>query len=526
MIHLVVPMSGMGKRFVAAGYKKPKPIIEVDKRPIIAHIIDMYENYVDKYTFIINEYHDSETDIRFILSSLCPAANIISIKPHKDGPVGAIRTAYHIIDDEDKIIINYCDFAVGWDIDGFIKLISNPKIDACIPAYKGFHPHMIGSTNYAFMRWDKELNLLEIKEKEPFTTNREDEYASSGTYYFAKGALMKQYFDELLVLDERVNGEFYVSMVNNLLINDGKKVKVFEIEYMLQWGIPEDLEDYQLWSNFFHEGLSSRLSLNNLELENSVTLISMAGEGSRFKKEGYKTPKPFILVNGLPMYRQALKSLPNAKEIIYVIKKDHEDLLMNSRRCSNSEKIVTLEKTTEGQAISCSIGLETVKDRSKKLFVMPSDSYCFIKDENQKMLQSKDWDILVFSSRSHRMSQVYPKMFGWVATDDYSNVIDCGVKSNPDELKGKIKLVISGFFGFKSIELFDKLLQEMLKDSRKINSEYYVDTMIVIGLELGLKIKIIPVEKLVSWGTPNELKTFNYWKGYFKKYQNIISPLS
>ena len=46
MIHLIVPMSGMGKRFVAAGYDKPKPIIEVDKRPIIAHIIDMYEDYV------------------------------------------------------------------------------------------------------------------------------------------------------------------------------------------------------------------------------------------------------------------------------------------------------------------------------------------------------------------------------------------------------------------------------------------------------------------------------------------------
>lgn len=526
MIHLIVPMSGMGKRFVAAGYDKPKPIIEVDKRPIIAHIIDMYGNHVDKYTFIINEYHDSNTNIRSILLGLCPEANIISIKPHNDGPVGAIRAAYHVIDDKDKIVINYCDFAVGWDIEGFIKLVNNPKIDACIPAYKGFHPHMIGSTNYAFMRWDEELNLLEIKEKEPFTTKREDEYASSGTYYFATGALMKKYFDELLVLNERVNGEFYVSMVNNLLINDGKTVKIFEIEYMLQWGIPEDLEDYQSWSNFFYEGELSRLSLKKLRFENTITLISMAGEGSRFKNEGYEIPKPFILVNGLPMYRQALKSLPKNKEVIYVVKKDHEDLLMKSQEFSKSEKIVILEKTTEGQAISCSIGLETVKDRSKKLFVIPSDSYCFIKDEDQKMIQSEDWDILVFSSSAHRMSQVYPRMFGWVATDDYCNVIECGVKSNPDKLKGQMKLVISGFFGFKSIELFDKLLHEMLKKSRKINSEYYVDTMIVIGLELGLKIKIVPVEKLVSWGTPNELKTFNYWKSYFEKYKNIFSPLS
>ena len=58
--------------------------------------------------------------------------------------------------------------------------------------------------------------MLEIKEKEPFTDNRMQEYASSGTYYFKKGADLKKYFKQLMDLDINLKGEFYVSLVYNL----------------------------------------------------------------------------------------------------------------------------------------------------------------------------------------------------------------------------------------------------------------------------------------------------------------------
>jgi len=48
-----------------------------------------------------------------------------------------------------------------------------------------------------------------------------------------------------------LNNEYYVSMVYNLLIKDNLKVLIFEIEKMLQWGTPKDLEEYLVWSNYF-----------------------------------------------------------------------------------------------------------------------------------------------------------------------------------------------------------------------------------------------------------------------------------
>ena len=47
-------------------------------------------------------------------------------------------------------------------------------------------------------------------------------------------------------------------------------------------------------------------------------LVPMAGAGSRFKKEGYKVPKPLILVNQKPMVVKATCHLPEGKKYIYI----------------------------------------------------------------------------------------------------------------------------------------------------------------------------------------------------------------
>ena len=78
-----------------------------------------------------------------------------------------------------------------------------------IPAYKGFHPHSLGNTNYAYMR-EKDGWVLDIQEKQPYTDNKMEEYASSGTYYFSTAREMSAAFAEVIDKDYNVNSEYYV----------------------------------------------------------------------------------------------------------------------------------------------------------------------------------------------------------------------------------------------------------------------------------------------------------------------------
>ena len=40
MINVVIPMAGRGQRFLDKGISTPKPLIEIDSKPFIEHVID------------------------------------------------------------------------------------------------------------------------------------------------------------------------------------------------------------------------------------------------------------------------------------------------------------------------------------------------------------------------------------------------------------------------------------------------------------------------------------------------------
>ena len=169
-MHIIIPMSGIGKRFIEAGYTTPKPLIKVENKPIIEHVCNLFPGE-DKFTFICNSKHLTETNMRHVLLGIKPNANIVEIPNHKKGPVYAVGLIEKLIENNEEVIVNYCDFGTYWDYNDFLSHTRNRNADGAIPAYKGFHPHMLGTTNYAFMR-DYQQWMLEIKEKEPFTKNR------------------------------------------------------------------------------------------------------------------------------------------------------------------------------------------------------------------------------------------------------------------------------------------------------------------------------------------------------------------
>ena len=183
-----------------------------------------------------------------------------------------------------------------WDWNDFKKKINKTMIDGAVPAYKGFHPHSLGATNYAYIK-ERKMVLLDIQEKQPFTNNKLDEYASSGTYYFKNGGLMISSFKELIIKKMHVNGEYYVSLSYITKAFHDLKTIIYPIKYFMQWGTPKDLKEYKEWHKTFLK-LSKPKNYSNLKMD--VLIMPMAGKGQRFLNEGYLTAKPMINISGQP----------------------------------------------------------------------------------------------------------------------------------------------------------------------------------------------------------------------------------
>ena len=344
---LVIPMSGIGLRFINKGYRLPKPLINVNGQPIINHVFNIFKN-IDSVIFICNEEHllDKELNLKGILKKLHPESSIVSIKPHKKGPVYAVMQATQFINDSLPTIVNYCDFFCLFNEELFIQLIEEEKPDGCIFTYTGFHPHMISNTNYAYVK--KYNNLVDdVQEKQPFTNKPMTEEASSGSYYFKSGSLMKKYFEKTLDSDLKVNGEYYVSMVYKIMIDDKRKVNTFKINYFMQWGTPSDLEEYLWYSNLFTSLINHQKNIK--PFHKGSLLMPMAGEGRRFQEKGFNIPKPLIEVSGKAMFKQALNDLPYTDFSHLVIRKDKFIIMKKTDKLQLNDKAYVVVNSSQMQ---------------------------------------------------------------------------------------------------------------------------------------------------------------------------------
>lgn len=247
-------MSGQGNRFVKAGYDTPKCLLIVDGKRVIEHVVDMFPGE-NNFLFICNKEHIQNTEMEGILKRIKPEGKIRIVESRKLGPVFAVSEIMNELNDEESVMISYCDFSQDWDFAKFKKDIASLGCAGAVPCYTGFHPHLLHKNLYAGVLADKNGMMRDIREKHCFTENPEDSYHSGGTYYFKSGALVKKYFRELLDTKMDLNGEYYVSMVYYLLKRDGLPVFIPTVKHFMQWGTPEDFEEYEAWSRFVHRDL-------------------------------------------------------------------------------------------------------------------------------------------------------------------------------------------------------------------------------------------------------------------------------
>ena len=510
-MQIIIPMSGLGSRFAQAGYHNIKPLISVGNKTIIEHVINMFMPS-DTFIFICNEQHLHSTNLRSVLLLAAPNAVIVPIKPHKYGPVYAVAQAYKYINNDMPCIVNYCDFYMNWNYTHFLNTIDETKVTGAIPCYKGFHPHLYTTNNvYAGCKVDSNNMLLEVKEKYSYTNNMERSHHSVGTYYFNTGATLKHYANLLLKSNNIINGEYYASMVYPAMLNDNKNIVVYDaITHFCQWGTPQDMQVYKQWHSLFLLQKNYNKQYINTHLPKTTLLMPMAGNGQRFVAEGYTLSKPLIAIDNMPMYQRAIQDLPSCENQLFITK---QEIVLPAKKHVTQ---IVIKETTNGQASTCLLAKENINN-TNPLLITPCDNG-LVYDIKKFVTLQHIADVIVFAFTNNPTVVSKPNQYGWIVVDGCSNItaISCkqAISKNPIN-----DYAITGTFWFRQGNYFVTAAQQMINTGTTINGEYYVDECINNCIENGLTVKVFCVDTYICWGTPIDVKTYNYWESFFKTHQ-------
>lgn len=230
-------------------------------------------------------------------------------------------------------------------------------------------------------------------------------------------------------------------------------------------------------------------------------LIPMAGEGSRFAKEGYTFPKPLIDVRGKPMIQQVVENLDFVSQYVFLVRKKHiekyEGLVDTLHRITNSYcKIVEVDELTEGAACTALLAKEHI-NIDEDLLIANSDQ--FIEYERQNFISLKnmtDVDAIVWT-----FNAVHPK-WSFVKTNSRGYITEVAEKKPISDI------ATCGIYWYRKGSDFVKYAEQMIDKNIRVNNEFYIAP--VYNELISDHKTLIPfyVNKMWGLGTPEDLRYY------------------
>lgn len=231
-INIVIPMAWAWSRFIKTWYKLPKPIINVNWKPMFQRASSSFDflngKYKLSYIFIILDEHIEKYNLDKKIKEIYPDAKIVWLEKITRWQAETVLMAKKYINNLNKLIIFNCDTYTILDENNFP--IDKPNIDWIIPCFES------NDERYSYVKLDKYNYVSEVAEKKVISNN-----ASNWLYYFRRGNEFIEFAEKMITNNKFSWWEFYVWPLYNDLIKIGKRIVISPVkENWILW-TPEEL---------------------------------------------------------------------------------------------------------------------------------------------------------------------------------------------------------------------------------------------------------------------------------------------
>ena len=230
MLNIVIPMAGRGSRFVKAGYKLPKPLIDVKGKPMIVRVVENVRPRAEhRFIFICQQEHLDKYGLAEKLKEAAPGCVIVPICHVTEGAACTVLLAQEYIDNDEPLMIANSDQYVDIDINDYLAAQKEQDgLIMCMPA---------SDPKWSYIKYDESGRVTLVREKEVIS----DE-ATVGIYNYRHGQDFVRFAQHMIEKDIRVNNEYYVAPVYNEMIEAGLCIGYYDIGTSMHGlGTPDDL---------------------------------------------------------------------------------------------------------------------------------------------------------------------------------------------------------------------------------------------------------------------------------------------
>jgi NDP-sugar pyrophosphorylase family protein len=489
-MNILIPIAGTNPFFPPEEYAYPRPLIQVGSRSMIDWVIDNLKSVASDahFFFVVPEEEARNFSYENVFNLLTGGrCETIILKRPTGGALCSCLCAIDRIPPDEPLVIANSDQIINADLSKIIKYFEAKDADGGVISFESVHPR------WSYVSVEPDSQVTYAAEKRVISNQ-----AIAGFYYFRRADTFFKAAEEAIANNAELNGKYYISASLNEAVLAGKKIYAANIsnDRYHSFYHPKQIESFERSSQAFIERIEDARKPVQV-------IVPAAGEGSRFAKAGFATPKPFIDVDGRPMVERVMANLGVRNAVFTLIfRKDHIEAnggaIAQLRR--SGVHIVEIDQPTEGTACTV-LRARELFDNDSPLLIANSDQIvdfdinAMVDDCLERNL---DGSILVF-----RDAEKNPK---WSFA-----------KLGPDGLVEQVaeKLAISdlatvGVYFFRRGSDFVRAAIDMIAMNERVNNEFYTCPVYNHAIRKGLKFGVFEIsrEAMHGIGTPEDLARY------------------
>ncbi|WP_191218678.1 glycosyltransferase family 2 protein [Agrobacterium salinitolerans] len=490
-MQILIPIADSPEFFPKSEHYFPKPLVDVAGKPLIERVVASLSRSVSssKFTFVVSKTLTRQFSLSGTLKLVAgDDTQIIERVSETKGALPSCLLAIDKIVPEEELLVCNSDQIIDYNLDKALEYFRLKGAAAGVLTFESVHPR------WSFVQLENLDDVVQAFEKRVVSN-----VAVAGVYYFRRAADFFGAARRAILTEDSVGGDFYISAAINQIILGSGKVLRHQIDAKQYHPLysPEKIQE------FLATKFAGKLRASDASELGVNVVIPAAGAGSRFAKDGWRKPKPFIDVCGVSMVEQVVSNLnlPRASYKILLQESHITEWPEDIHRLSNPRiDIISVAGLTEGTACTVLLARKHF-DNEAPLIIANSDQLVdvdyssFLKDCYDRGL---DGSILVF-----RDKDLDPK---W----SFAKVSDDGLVVEVAEKKAISDLATVGIYLFRRGSDFVRAAVDMIANNDRVNNEFYTCPVYNYLIKDGAKIGVYEVRRdnMYGLGTPSDLSKY------------------
>ncbi|WFR99106.1 glycosyltransferase family 2 protein [Rhizobium tumorigenes] len=490
-MQILMPIASRSQFFPEQEYFFPKPLIEIAGKPMIDCVVSALRSTIAdaRFCFIIS----ADDARRFSLDETLmivggQGTKVIQRVGETKGGLCSALLAGDELDLEAPLVICNSDQIIDAPLMEILEKFRHDDVASGVVTFRSVHPR------WCYIVPEGDGRVAQATEKRVVS-----DIAVAGFYYFRRAGDFFAAARRAILNGDDVEGQYYFSAALNQIILSDEEVAYVKIEASRYYSFysPEKIAEFAATE------LAASLRDQSQDERPINVLIPAAGEGSRFARQNWRKPKPFIDVDGRMMLEHVIGNVcpPNATPTV-LLRAEH------MKACDGDVQLLRamgttirpVDRLTEGTACTVLLARSSF-DNDRPLLIANSDQWvdfdcsAFIEDCLQRKL---DGSILVF-----RDAQMDPK---W----SFAKVDDRGLVTEVAEKKPISDLATVGIYLFRRGSDFVRAAVDMIACNDRVNNEFYTCPAYNYMIRNGARIGVYEVspDAMKGLGTPEDLNAY------------------